>query len=149
MKASEPTRNSDELVQVAALPVAVGDDGVARVLLLTSRETKRWIIPKGWPMKGRSPSKAAAQEALEEAGITGRVGKKPIGNYSYFKRREAHFDFCRVDVYLLKLGKQRKTWREIGQREKLWATLEEAAELVDEPGLVGLLRGLARAGWGD
>jgi 8-oxo-dGTP pyrophosphatase MutT (NUDIX family) len=54
------------------LPLKVGDDGIVRVLLLTSRETKRWIIPKGWPMKGRKPSGAAAREALEEAGLVGR-----------------------------------------------------------------------------
>jgi 8-oxo-dGTP pyrophosphatase MutT (NUDIX family) len=88
-------------LQVAALPVVVGDDGIARVLLLTSRETKRWVIPKGWPMKGLKPHEAAAQEAFEEAGLSGKIGKKPIGRYTYFKRREAHFDVCVVDVFRL------------------------------------------------
>jgi 8-oxo-dGTP pyrophosphatase MutT (NUDIX family) len=73
--------------QVAALPVVVGDDGIARVLLLTSRKTKRWVIPKGWPMKGLKPHEAAAQEAFEEAGLSGKIGKKRIGRYTYFKRR--------------------------------------------------------------
>src|ERR1700732_466550 len=101
-----------DFVQVAALPLTIGEDGGTRVLLLTSRETKRWVIPKGWPMKGRKPYEAAAQEALEEAGVTGQAKKKPIGTYTYFKRREAHFDVCRVDVYLLVVKKQLKTWRE-------------------------------------
>lgn len=57
------------LPQVAALPVMIGDDGIARVLLLTSCETGRWVIPKGWPMKGKKPLEAAAQEAWEEAGV--------------------------------------------------------------------------------
>lgn len=135
-----------DFVQVAALPLAIGDDGVKRVLLLTSRETKRWVIPKGWPMKGRKPCDAAAQEALEEAGVMGHAKKKPIGTYTYFKRREAHFDLCRVDVYLLLVEKQRKTWREKHQRQAQWFTLDEAAELVQEPGLVALLRNLAQTG---
>ena len=135
-----------DFVQVAALPLKVGDDGIERVLLLTSRETKRWVIPKGWPIKGRKPFEAAAQEALEEAGVTGHAKKKPIGTYNYFKKREAHFDICRVDVYLLKVEKQLKNWREKGQREAQWFTLDEAADLVQEPRLVALLRDLARTG---
>jgi 8-oxo-dGTP pyrophosphatase MutT (NUDIX family) len=134
--------------QVAALPVMVGDDGVARVLLLTSRESKRWVIPKGWPMRGRKPHEAAAQEALEEAGVAGHAGKKPIGTYDYFKRREAHFDVCQVSVYLLRVEKQLKTWREKDERQRQWFTLDEAADLVQEPGLAALLRNHARNGFG-
>ncbi len=137
-----------DVAQVAALPLMIGDDGVMNVLLLTSRETKRWVIPKGWPMRGRKPHEAAAQEALEEAGLTGHIKKKPIGTYTYFKRRAAHFDACRVDVYLLMVEKQLKTWREKDQREARWLTLDEAAELVQEPGLIWLLQNLAQLGPG-
>jgi 8-oxo-dGTP pyrophosphatase MutT (NUDIX family) len=129
-------------LQVAALPIVVGEDGIARVHLLTSRETKRWVIPKGWPMKGLKPHEAAAQEAVEEAGLRGKVGKKPIGRYTYFKRREAHFDVCVVDVFLLHVEKQAKTWREQGQRQTKLFTLDEAIELVEETGLVAILKDL-------
>jgi 8-oxo-dGTP pyrophosphatase MutT (NUDIX family) len=148
MKADLSNRQIVEFAQVAALPLLVGDDGVARVLLLTSRETRRWVIPKGWPMKGRKPHEAAAQEALEEAGVSGRAWKQPVGAYSYFKRRERHFDMCQVDVYLLRVEKQLKTWAEKDQREACWFTLEEAAGLVQEPGLAALLRDLVRTGLG-
>ena len=130
--------------QVAALPVSFGQDGVGRVLLLTSRETKRWVIPKGWPMKGRKPWEAAAQEALEEASLIGQVSKKPLGHYTYFKRRTAHFDLCHVDVFLLTVDRQRKKWREQGQRRGEWFAFEEAATLVDEVGLVAILQALAK-----
>ena len=135
-----------DLFQVAALPLMVGDDGTARVLLVTSRGTKRWVIPKGWPMKGRKPHEAAALEALEEAGVIGLASKKSIGTYTYFKRRAAHFDVCQVDVYLLMVKKQLSTWREKGQREARWFTLEAAADLVQEPELVALFRNIALTG---
>jgi 8-oxo-dGTP pyrophosphatase MutT (NUDIX family) len=133
VKTAPSNRQVVDFAQVAALPLLVGDDGVARVLLLTSRETKRWV---------------AAQEALEEAGVSGRAWKKPVGAYSYFKRRDRHFDICQVDVYLLRVEKQLKTWAEKDQREARWFTLEEAADLVQEPGLAALLRDLARTGLG-
>ena len=138
-------RKPVDLFQVAALPLRLDEDGIERVLLLTSRETRRWIIPKGWPMKGRKPCEAAAREALEEAGLIGRPSKKPIGTFSYFKRRAAHFDICRVDVYLLKVEKQLKNWLEKDQREVRWCLLHEAADLVQEPGLSALFRRLDRA----
>ena len=141
-RAAPTSALAGERVQYAALPVRFDANGVVEVLLLTSRETKRWIIPKGWPMKGRKPWEAAAQEALEEAGIVGRPGKIPIGSYLYFKRQAAHFDLCRVEVYRLEFASQRDTWREKGQREARWFGLEEAADRVEEPGLVSILQRL-------
>jgi 8-oxo-dGTP pyrophosphatase MutT (NUDIX family) len=134
--------------QVAALPVRIDTGGRPWILLVTSRETKRWVIPKGWTMKGRKPWEAAATEALEEAGVVGRPLKKPIGSYVYFKRQSAHFDICRVEVYVLTFAKQLKAWREVDQRETKWFPLAEAAELVEEPGLVALIRKLEADGFG-
>ena len=146
MKASAAASTPTAHVQVAALSVRIDDNVKTQVLLLTSRERKRWVIPKGWPMKGRKPWEAAAQEALEEAGVVGRAGKTPVGKYTYFKRQEAHFDVCDVDVYLLTFARQLKTWREMGQREIKWFEFGEAAELVEEPGLIALLRDLDHKG---
>jgi 8-oxo-dGTP pyrophosphatase MutT (NUDIX family) len=147
LKHATSLREVANFAQVAALPVIVGHDDIPKVMLLTSRETKRWVIPKGWPMRDREPHEAAAREALEEGGVSGTLWKRPIGAYSYFKRRERHFDFCHVDVYMLRVEKQHKTWAEKGQRESGWFTFQEAAELVEEQGLVALLVGLARAEW--
>lgn len=129
--------------QVAALPVRLDAAGRTRVLLITSRETKRLIIPKGWPMKGHKDYRAAAIEAQEEAGLIGRVAKKPIGTYTYWKRRPEHFDLCRVKVYLLEVERQLPAWREKGQRQGAWFLVDDAAELVDDAGLVTILRDLA------
>lgn len=131
----------ERMSQVAALPFRVVD-GAVEVLLVTSRETKRWLIPKGWPMKGRKPHKAAAREAEEEAGVKGRIEGKPLGHYTYWKRRIVHFDLCRVDVYPLEVMKQLKSWKEKGQREARWFKVEEAADAVLEPALAWLIHRL-------
>jgi 8-oxo-dGTP pyrophosphatase MutT (NUDIX family) len=124
--------------QVAALPFRV-NDGRVEVLLVTSRETKRWLIPKGWPMKGKKPHKAAAREAEEEAGVKGSVKAQPIGHYDYWKRRTQHFDLCRVDVYPLQVSKQLKAWKEKGQRDARWFAVDEAAHHVMEPALADII----------
>ena len=131
-------RDVPALAQVGALPIRFRD-GKPEVLLVTSRESRRWVIPKGWPMKGRKDWAAAAREAREEAGIIGKTSKKPIGNFLYFKRRAGHFDLCRVEVYVLLFAKKLAAFREKGQRDGRWFSLEDAAERVQEPGLAALL----------
>ncbi|MEZ0167240.1 NUDIX hydrolase [Microvirga sp. TS319] len=136
-----PRTPQAELSQVAALPFRI-KDGRIEVLLVTSRETKRWLIPKGWPMKGKKPYKAAAREAEEEAGVKGAIKQEPMGSYDYWKRRASHFDLCRVNVYPLEVSKQLKSWREKGQRDARWFEVEEAALQVLEPALADLIRSL-------
>lgn len=125
--------------QVAALPYRVLD-GEVRILLVTSRSTRRWIIPKGWPMKGKKPYRVAELEALEEAGVKGRVQRRPVGQYEAWKRLEDHFILCTVDVYPLEVQRQRKRWLEQRERSAGWFRAEDAADLVEEPGLRSLIR---------
>ena len=73
-------------VQYAALPYRRKGKSAPEVLLVTSRETGRWIIPKGWPLKGKAPHKAAAREAREEAGVVGKINRRSVGSFSYEKR---------------------------------------------------------------
>lgn len=93
-------------------------------------------------MKGKKNWEAAALEACEEAGIVGKARKKAIGSFLYFKRRLAHFDLVRVEVFLLEYERRLEAFREKGQREARWFPPREAAEAVDEPGLAALLSGL-------
>ena len=129
--------------QVAALPVRSRPGG-SEVMLITSRETRRWIVPKGWPMKGRKDHEAAAQEAYEEAGITGRVGKHPIGAYTYRKRTGKSFEACRVMVYRLDVEDEAPDWLENGQRARQWFALPDAAKAVSEPGLANMILAVDR-----
>ena len=71
-------------LQYGALVYRINNDKT-QVMLITSRRSQRWILPKGWPIKGLKPHQAAAQEAWEEAGIRGKVSKRPCGLYTYPK----------------------------------------------------------------
>jgi ADP-ribose pyrophosphatase YjhB (NUDIX family) len=133
----EPDR--EPKTQYAALPWrrAAGD---LEVLLITSRETRRWVIPKGWPIKALRPGPSAAQEAFEEAGVRGVVGRRALGVYHYDKRlRSGRTQHVRVIVYALEVREELDAWPEQDERDREWTTPAEAAERVAEPELKILL----------
>lgn len=124
--------------QVGAIPVR-GASGAYEVLMITSRDSGRWIIPKGWPMKGKKDHAAAAREAFEEAGVSGKVHKRPLGAYTYDKRIGGVGEPVRVMVYLLEVSEEKWAWPEKDQRRREWMHPSEAASLVAEPGLADIL----------
>ncbi len=132
--------------QIAALPMQWDKTGKLRVLMVTSRDTGRWVMPKGWEMDGKKPWAAAEIEALEEAGAKGHVGRKEIGIYHYRKRLEDGADLrCRVRVYPMIVDKLSRDWKERKQRKRKWFTPKAAAKRVDEPELSDLLMTLRDA----
>lgn len=134
-----PEPDREPRTQYAALPWRRTNEGI-EVLLITSRETKRWVIPKGWPIKKLKPSASAAQEALEEAGVVGETRGRAIGAYHYDKRlRSGRTQHVRVFVFALEVAELKAEWREMGQRERRWTTPAFAAELVEEKELKTLL----------
>src|SRR5262245_15701088 len=112
----------EELAQVAAIPLREREGGV-EVCLVTTRETRRWSVPKGWQMKGRKDWAAAAIEAEQEAGLVGSVSKKPIGDYRYWKRLKTSFVLVRVSAFRLDVTSQLASWQEQGQRSVRWCSL--------------------------
>ncbi|TGX56361.1 DUF47 family protein [Sphingomonas gei] len=111
------------------------------MLLITSRGTGRWVIPKGNPMSGMAPHAAAAQEAEEEAGVLGPVCPTPLGSYRYRKRRGSGASLMMdVDVFPLAVLRELPDWKEKRERERRWFTLAEAADAVEEPDLRDLIR---------
>ncbi len=128
--------------QFCALPYREGD--TLQILLITSRESRRWVAPKGWPMPGRTHYRTAQREALEEAGVRGDIAKTPLGTYGYYKRlKNGTFVPVRVEVYPMRVKEERKSWPEKKQRERRWFTPEEAAAAVVEPELRALILAFA------
>jgi 8-oxo-dGTP pyrophosphatase MutT (NUDIX family) len=132
-------------VQYGALPYRLSNGSRAEFMLVTSRETRRWIIPKGWPKKGKSPHQLAAREAFEEAGVRGSIAKRSVGSFSYKKGlKEGGMVECEVRVFPLKVKRQSKEWPEKNERKVKWLPAAKAAEKVKEPMLSKLIRRLAR-----
>lgn len=116
------------------------------VLLITSRGTGRWVIPKGWPMEDRTLSAAAAVEAWEEAGVEGRIGRAEIGRYRYDKEQDHGWSLpVEVHVFLLQADRLRPDFPEAMQRRRGWFSAADAAARVDEPGLRRILLALPAA----
>ena len=127
-------------LQFAALPWRYSKNEGVEILLATSRETRRWVIPKGWPMKGRKPHITAALEAMQEAGLHGKIERKKIGDYKYNKRLKSDLVVvCSVDVFPLEVLRQRNKWREKNQRIIQWFPFKIAAAQVDEAELCDLI----------
>lgn len=135
-----PSPAAELKTQFAALPWRVADGDQVEVLLMTSRETRRWVIAKGWPIKGLAPNMTASREAYEEAGVEGYVAMTPIGAYAYDKRKPSgRMQPVQVEVYPLQVSIEHADWPEQLQRDKAWMSPQEAAARVDEPGLKALL----------
>lgn len=127
-------------LQVGAL---CRDPRTGQVLLVTSRGTGRWIIPKGWPMADRSHAAAALQEAWEEGGVLGRICPQETGRYRYDKWRENGPAIpVEVAVFLLEVDSLAEDYPEASQRRRKWVSPAKAAEMVDEKGLRVMLKGL-------
>lgn len=131
---------SDVRTQFAALCYRI-EKGKAEVLLITSRRTGRWIVPKGWPMNGKTPAECAAQEAWEEAGVVGQPLDRCLGLYSYRKFVAQKTDIpCIAMIFPVKVKSLDAKYPEAAQRKRQWFTLRKAASLVTEPELASILR---------
>ncbi|WP_090209233.1 NUDIX hydrolase [Yoonia litorea] len=103
-------------------------------LLVTSRDTGRWIIPKGWPMRGLSSDETALREAWEEAGVKrGKAAPEPIGHYTYDKMRDSGLAVpVEALVYSVEVKELAEEFPEADQRKRKWVSADEAAEMVRE-----------------
>ena len=116
-------------------------DGKIQVLLITSRRTQRWILPKGWPENGMTPGESAANEAMEEAGVTGKLNERPLGVYYYEKTVRNGKNYpCIVTIYELKVQKTWADYQEKSERRRKWFSQKGAAKRVLEPDLALLIK---------
>jgi 8-oxo-dGTP pyrophosphatase MutT (NUDIX family) len=127
-------------LQVAALCYRESTDG-KQILLITSRDTKRWILPKGWPIEGLDGPASALQEAWEEAGVcNATITPEPLGTYSYDKRLSGGAILpVEATVYLTLVGTLAQSFPEVEERTRTWVSPAEAAKMVDEPELKAIL----------
>ena len=125
-------------IQTAALPWRLNHRRRPEVLLVTSRRSRNWIVPKGWPMVGKSMADAAAREAFEEAGITGRLDPHPLGSFEHTKRNLFGSLHVKVLVHPLEVERELSNWPESRQRKRKWFLLDEAVAAVEskELGLI-------------
>lgn len=136
------TRNATILYQYGALPFSITENGEVRVMLVTTRGKRDWIIPKGWPIRNLTAGATAAQEAYEEAGLLGAViGEEPIGFYRYEKRSYSRKPAIHeVSVFLFAVKRQLRKWPERAERETRWFAPQEASALVAQSGLADILQ---------
>jgi 8-oxo-dGTP pyrophosphatase MutT (NUDIX family) len=120
--------------QFAALPYRMRDDDI-EILLITTRKKGRWSVPKGWPIKHRSPQQTAAVEAYEEAGVRGAVGAKQIGQFSKRRVRKKQSGTCQVQIFPLRVKRQQDDWPEKEERSRVWLAPRKAARLIKKAGL--------------
>lgn len=126
-------------VQVAALPWRRTETG-CEVLLVTSRGTGRWVLPKGWPERNEEPFQAAEREAAEEAGIGGSISRREAGCFYYGKVLPSGLEWrCQVQVYPMEVDRVADKWPERKKRTRRWFAPNDAARLVNEPDLAELI----------
>jgi 8-oxo-dGTP pyrophosphatase MutT (NUDIX family) len=131
--------------QFAALCYRIGlENNKPEILLVTSRDTGRWVIPKGWPMGAKAGHEVAAQEAFEEAGVSGETQRQPLGYFSYDKSMQNGLVLpVRVQVHALNVAAIADDFKEKGKRRVEWFSPEDAESRVLEPELKGLIRRFA------
>jgi 8-oxo-dGTP pyrophosphatase MutT (NUDIX family) len=130
--------------QYGVLPWRSRRGDAMKVLLITSRERGRWIVPKGWPAKGRAPFMSAALEAFEEAGIIGDIDPEPLTHFHYLKGHDdGSRERVRVTLFGMNVQGTLSHWRERGQRKRQWFKLDEAATRLDDRELARFVGTLA------
>ena len=129
--------------QYGAIAWRQSRSGELEILLVTSRERGRWIVPKGWPIKGETPAKVAALEAFEEGGVFGDVRSEPIGVYDHLKiLRDGSTVLCRVVLFGIEVRGTLANWPEQSQRKRSWFTVSEAGRTVSDFQLAQVLKSL-------
>ena len=139
-KSLKPTFSEQVFQQIGALCYRRKGSKI-NILLISSRRSGRWIIPKGWKLDKLNNRKSAALEAWEEAGVQGRVSARRVGAYFYRKKKtEDSYFTCQVKVFSLQVMKMKKNFPEKNQRKQIWVTPAKAINLLMEPELKELVK---------
>ncbi len=132
------------ITQCAAIAYRWHELGL-QIVLVTSMDTRRWVLPKGNIEPDMTASESAAQEAYEEAGVEGDIAAEPIGTYEYEKAEDKGDDRRRVAVFPMAVTKIHRKWPEKEQRQRKWMSVEDAVLAVNEKKLKKLLAHFSEA----
>ncbi|HEY9021138.1 MAG: NUDIX hydrolase [Paracoccaceae bacterium] len=136
----QTAHKSDVRTQFAALCYRVVKDKT-QILLVTSRGSGRWIVPKGWPMDGVTPARAAMTEAWEEAGVEGQSIDVCLGMFSYSKMLGPDALLpCVAMVYPVRVRELAADYPESGMRQRKWFSQKKAAKAIQEPELAQIIK---------
>ena len=131
------------LCQVGVLPYRLRKDDGLEILLVSTKDYRKFTIPKGWLKKSWGKRKSARREAEQEAGLIGKLSRKVYGSYSFHKRLNGEYVSIYVDVYLMMVEDQLEDWLEKNIRSFQWLSADEAVETVDQPQLASLISSLS------
>jgi 8-oxo-dGTP pyrophosphatase MutT (NUDIX family) len=132
-------------IQYAALPWRKVK-GKLEFLLITTSNARLWIVPKGWPIEGLTPSQSAAQEAFEEAGLEGEIAAEPLGSFRHYKQaKSGETILCTVHLFPMEVTGQRETWPEKHLRQTCWCSVREALARIKQPNLRRLITKFVRS----
>lgn len=124
----------DGITQAGAVPYRVAADGQLEVLLVTGGRRGKWTIPKGGIKVGASPEQTAAAEALEEAGVMGRL-EEAVGTFAFLKAGERHA----ARVFALRVQRVLERWDEEDRRLRAWVPIGEVGRFVRREAVVRLV----------
>ncbi len=115
----------DDGFYLRAATVCVRDETESQVLLVSSPRwgPDCWLVPGGKVQKGESCERGAAREALEEAGVSGRVGRC-LGSFDNVSRRH------RTWVYVLHVDALLEEYDDANIRRRSWFHVDEAKRML-------------------
>jgi 8-oxo-dGTP pyrophosphatase MutT (NUDIX family) len=115
-------------IQYGVLPYIQSANKV-KLVLITSRKSKNWIVPKGNRILKKSKHATALQEAFEEAGLRGRLSE---GDEMHFKIKSNGKQVMLI-LYPMRVEKMLRVWPEKGQRKRVVVNRHKAVKIVGWP----------------
>ena len=123
MERNMGTTDTEEYKKQAGCVPVRGGKGDLKVLLVTNKSGKHWVLPKGTVKKSEQDHEAAVRETEEEAGISGDV-VGPLGLYFDHKKGYA------IQFFTLQVTKEEQSWSEDSRRERKWCSIDKAISTV-------------------
>ncbi|KAL4026100.1 hypothetical protein IC575_014524 [Cucumis melo] len=103
------------------------------VLMVSSPNRDDLVFPKGGWEDDETLLEAACREAVEEAGVRGKLNENPLGVWEF--RSKSSQDICSMEgacrgyMFALEVTEELESWPEQGNRHRRWLNVTEAFRL--------------------